>query len=86
MTESELRVWEAIRYKLEMQRCKRFLKERPRTASIVLARKTREESWGISPYGINGKRNCRWRKLVRVTMWWNRRKWEKWRKEHGNQQ
>lgn len=73
MTKNEPREMEAIRCKWEMQRCKRFLKERPRTARIVLARKTREESWGISPYG---KRNCRWRKLVRVTMWWNRRKWE----------
>ena len=80
MTKSELREWEAIRYMWAMQRCKRFLKEWPR---IVRARKTREESWGISP---NVKRNCRWRNLVRTTMWWNRRKWEKWRKEHGNQQ
>lgn len=23
--------------------------------------------------------------LVRTTMWWNRRKWEKWRKEHDQQ-
>lgn len=52
--------------------CKCFLKEWPR---FVRARKTREESWGISPNGL-GRRNCRWRKLVRVTMWWNRRKWE----------
>lgn len=80
MTKSELREWEAIRYMWAMQRCKRFLKEWPR---IVRARKTREESWGISP---NVKRNCRWRKMVRATMWWNRRKWEKWRKEYGNQQ
>lgn len=86
MTKDELREREAIRCKLDMQRCRIFLKEWPRTVRIVLARKTREESWGISPNGINGKRNCRWRKLVRTTMWWNRRKWEKWRKEHGNQQ
>lgn len=83
MTKSELRESEAIRYMLEMRRCKRFLKEWPR---FVRERKTREESWGISPNGINGNRNCRWRKLVRTTMWWNRRKWGKWRKEHGNQQ
>lgn len=83
MTNSELREWEAIRCKLEMHRCRCFLKEWPR---IMRARKTREESWGISPNGINGNRNCRWRKMVRVTMWWNRRKWEKWRKEHGYQQ
>lgn len=83
MTKDELREREAIRYLREMRRCKCFLKEWPR---IMRARKTREESWGISPNGINGNRNCRWRKLVRVTMWWNRRKWEKWRKEHGNQQ
>lgn len=81
MTESELRKLKTIRYMLEMQRCKRFLQEWPR---IMRARKTREESWGISPNGINGNRNCRWRKLVRTTMWWNRRKWEKWRKEHVN--
>lgn len=80
MTKNELIALEAIRCLREMRRCKCFLKEWPR---IVRARKTREESWGISP---NVKRNCRWRKLVRVTMWWNRRKWEKWRKEHGNQQ
>lgn len=80
MTENEMRELEAIRYMWEMQRCKCFLKEWPR---IVRARKTREESWGISP---NVKRNCRWRKMVRAAMWWNRRKWEKWRKEHGNQQ
>lgn len=78
MTKSELREWEVIRCKLDMQRCRIFLKEWPRTVRIVWARKTREESWGISP---NRKRNCRWRKLVRTTMWWNRRKWEKWRKE-----
>lgn len=83
MTKNELREWEVIRCKLDMQRCRIFLKEWPRTVRIVWARKTREESWGISP---NRKRNCRWRKLVRATMWWNRRKWEKWRKEHGNQQ
>ena len=76
MTKDELREREAIRCKLDMQRCRIFLKEWPRTVRIVLARKTREESWGISPNGINGRRNCRWRKLVRVTMWWNRRKWE----------
>lgn len=72
MTENELREWEVIRYlrEREMRRCKCFLKEWPR---IMRARKTREESWGISP---NGKRNCRWRKLVRTTMWWNRRRWE----------
>lgn len=80
MEKSELREWEVIRCKLDMQRCRIFLKEWPR---IMRERKTREESWGISP---NGKLNCRWRKLVRTTMWWNRRKWEKWRKEHGNQQ
>ena len=83
MTKNELREMEGIRCLREMRRCKCFLKEWPR---IMRARKTREESWGISPNGINGKRNCRWRKLVRTTMWWNRRKWEKWRKEHGNQQ
>ena len=83
MTESEMISVEAIRCLREMRRCKGFLKEWPR---FVRARKTREESWGISPNGINGNRNCRWRKLVRTTMWWNRRKWEKWRKEHGNQQ
>ena len=70
--ENEIRELEAIRYMLEMQRCKCFLKEWP---MVVRARKTREESWGISPNGL-GRRNCRWRKLVRVTMWWNRRKWE----------
>lgn len=70
MTENELREWEAIQCRLEMQRCRCFLKEWPR---VVRARKTREESWGKSP---NVKRNCRWRKLVRATMWWNRRKWE----------
>lgn len=83
MTENEMiemRELEAIRYMWEMQRCKCFLKEWPR---IVRARKTREESWGIWP---NVKRNCRWRKLVRATMWWNRRKWIKRRKEHGYQQ
>lgn len=80
MAKNEMREMEEIRYMWAMQRCKRFLKEWPR---IVRARKTREESWGISP---NVKRNCRWRKMVRMTMWWNRRKWEKWRKEHGNQQ
>lgn len=83
MTKNEMREWEAIRYMWEMQRCRCFLKEWPRTARIVWARKTREESWGISP---NGKRNCRWRKMVRVNIWWNRRKWGKRRKEHGNQQ
>lgn len=83
MTESELREWEVIRCKLDMQRCRIFLKEWPRTVRIVWARKTREESWGISPNGINGKRNCRWRKMVRTTMWWNRRKWEKWRKDES---
>lgn len=72
MTENEMRRLKAIRYMLEMQRCKCFLKEWPR---FVRARKTREGSWGISPNGL-GRRNCRWRKLVRVTMWWNRRKWE----------
>lgn len=82
MTNNEMRELEAIRYLRGMRRCKCFLKEWPR---IMRARKTREESWGISPNGI-GNRNCRWRKLVRTTMWWNRRKWEKWRKEHGNQQ
>lgn len=82
MTNNEMRELEAIRYLREMRRCKCFLKEWPR---IMRARKTREESWGISPNGI-GNRNCRWRKLVRTTMWWNRRKWEKWRKDHGNQQ
>lgn len=82
MTKNELRELEEIRYMWEMRRCKCFLKEWPR---IMRARKTREESWGISPNGL-GKRNCRWRKLVRMTMWWNRRKWGKWRKEHGNQQ
>lgn len=56
MTESELREWEVIRCKLDMQRCRIFLKEWPRTVRIVWARKTREESWGISP---NGKCNCR---------------------------
>lgn len=80
MTKSELREWEAIRYLLEMRLGKSFLKEWPR---IVRARKTREESWGISP---NVKRNCRWRKMVRAAMWWNRRKLKKWREEHGNQQ
>ena len=80
MKKNELRALEEIRCLLEMQRCKCFLKEWPR---IVRARKTREESWGISP---NVKRNCRWRKMVRAAMWWNRRKWEKWRKEHGYQQ
>lgn len=80
MTKNELRALEAIRYMWALQRCKRFLKEWPR---IVRARPTREESWGISP---NVKRNCRWRKMVLTTMWWNRRKWEKWRKEDGNQQ
>lgn len=60
--ENEIRELEDIRYMWEMQRCKCFLKEWPR---IVRARKTREESWGISP---NVKRNCRWRKLVRATM------------------
>lgn len=82
MTKNELGVGEleAIRYMWEMQRCKCFLKEWP---MVVRTRKTREESWGISP---NVKRNCRWRKLVRATMWWNRRKWIKWREEHGNQQ
>lgn len=80
MAKNEMREMEEIRYMWAMQRCKRFLKEWPR---IVRARKTREESWGISP---NVKRNCRWRKMVRTTMWWNRRKWGKWRKEHGNQQ
>ena len=83
MMESELREWEAIRCLREMRRCKCFLKEWPR---IMRARKTREESWGISPNGINGKRNCRWRKLLRVTKLWNRRKWEKCRKDQGNQQ
>lgn len=85
MTKNELIPLEAIRCKLDMQRCRIFLKEWPRTVRIVWARKTREESWGISPNGINGKRNCRWRKLVRTTMWWNRLKWEKWRKEHDQQ-
>lgn len=80
MAKNELRELEEIRYMWAMQRCNRFLKEWPR---IVRARKAREESWGISP---NVKRNCRWRKMVRTTMWWNRRKWEKWGKEHGNQQ
>lgn len=80
MTGNEMREWEAIQCRLEMQRCRCFLKEWPR---VVRARKTREESWGKSP---NVKRNCRWRKLVRATMWWNRRKWGKWRKEHGYQQ
>lgn len=83
MTENELIPLEAIRCLREMRRCRCLLKEWPR---IMRARKTREESWGISPNGINGNRNCRWRKLVRATMWWNRRKWEKWRKEHGYQQ
>lgn len=83
MTENEMIPLEAIRCLREMRRCRCFLKEWPR---FVRARKTREESWGISPNGINGNRNCRWRKLVRVTMWWNRRKWTKWREEHGNQQ
>lgn len=77
MTKDELIAVEAIRYLREMRRCKCFLKEWP---SIMRERKTREESWGISPNGINGKRNCRWRKLVRTTMWWNRRKWEKWKR------
>lgn len=80
MTKNEMREREAIQCLLEMRLGKSFLKEWPR---IVRARKTREESWGISP---NVKRNCRWRKMVRAAMWWNRRKWEKWRKEHGNQQ
>lgn len=80
MTENEMREWEAIQCRLEMQRCRCFLKEWPR---VVRERKTREESWGISP---NVKRNCRWRKLLRATVWWNRRKWIKWREEHGNQQ
>lgn len=80
MTKNEMREREAIQCLLEMRLRKSFLKEWPR---IVRARKTREESWGISP---NVKRNCRWRKMVRAAMWWNRRKWEKWRKEHGNQQ
>lgn len=78
MTKNEMREQdslEAVRYMLEMRRCKCFLKEWPR---IMRARKTREESWGISPNGL-GRRNCRWRKLVRVTMWWNRRKWIKWK-------
>ena len=82
MTKNKMISVEAIRCLREMRRCKCFLKEWPR---IMRARKTREESWGISPNGL-GRRNCRWRKLVRTTMWWNRRKWEKWRKEHGNQQ
>lgn len=73
MTKDELRESEAIRCKWGMQHCRCFLKEWPRTVRIVWARKTREESWGISP---NGKRNCRWRKMVRVNIWWNRRKWE----------
>lgn len=81
MTKDERREWEAIRYLREMRRCKCFLKEWPR---IMRARKTREESWGISPNGL-GRRNCRWRKLVRVNIWWNRLKWEKWRKEHDQQ-
>lgn len=76
----ELDSLEAVRYMLEMQRCRCFLKEWPR---VVRERKTREESWGISP---NVKRNCRWRKLLRATVWWNRRKRIKWREEHGNQQ
>lgn len=80
MTENEMREWEAIQCRLEMQRCRCFLKEWPR---VVRARRAREGSWGKSP---NVKRNCRWRKLVRATMWWNRRKWIKWREEHGNQQ
>lgn len=80
MTENEMRELEVIRYMLEMQRCRCFLKEWP---SVVRKKTTREDSWGISP---NVKRNCRWRKLVRATMWWNRRKWNKWRKEHGHQQ
>lgn len=80
MTENELREWEAIQCRLEMRRCRCFLKEWPR---IMRARKTREESWGIS---LNAERNCRWRKLLRATVWWNRRKWIKWREEHGNQQ
>ena len=70
MTENEMRELEGMRYVLEMRRYKCFLKEWP---SVVRARKTREDSWGKSP---NGERNCRWRKLVRATMWWNRRKWE----------
>ena len=82
MTNNEMRESEEIQCLLEMRLGKCFLKEWPR---IMRARKTREESWGISPNGL-GKRNCRWRKMVRMTMWWNRRKWEKWRKEHGNQQ
>lgn len=80
MAKNELKEMEEIRYMWALQRCKRFLREWPR---IVRARKTREDYWGKSP---NVKRNCRWRKLVRMTMWWNRRKWKKWRKEHGNQQ
>ena len=76
MTKNELREMEEIRCLREMRRCKCFLKEWPR---IMRARKTREESWGISPNGL-GRRNCRWRKLVRTTMWWNRRKWEKWKR------
>lgn len=80
MTKDEMRESEEIQCLLEIRLGKSFLKEWPR---IVRARKTREESWGISP---NVKRNCRWRKMVRAAMWWNRRKWEKWRKEHGNQQ
>lgn len=80
MTKNEMRGLKAIRYMLEMQRCKCFLKEWSR---FVRARRAREESWGKSP---NVKRNCRWRKLVRTTVWWNRRKWGKWREEHGYQQ
>nr|DAI89116.1 MAG TPA: hypothetical protein [Caudoviricetes sp.] len=80
MTKNEMRNLEAIRYMLEMQRCRCFLKEWPR---VVRKKTTREDSWGISP---NVKRNCRWRKLVRAAMWWNGCKWRKWRKEHGYQQ